>query len=850
MTKKHSTKRALLSSVLVLLLCLSTFVGTTFAWFTDSVTSANNIIQSGKLDVKLYHSDAVVADEEVDANTILFDDVTLWEPGVMVWEEFTVENAGNLALKYQFTLSVLEATVIDGVSFAEMLKVAVVDAGFDYTRENVEALTEWSSLATFISDGELAAGNTEGFGIVIWWQPSDIDNDFNMNNGATDTVSVKVGVNLFATQLSAESDAFGSDYDADAPIVSAPVVLPETGAVVVTGDKDVKVALPEAIVDALPAGVEEIALAVSEPVVEGNTVTFAAIEVVDQNGNIIDLANLGANANITVTLPLPEGATFAEGEEVMIYHDGAYVATAIVTGGVISYEVAHLCEVSVGVIEEPVVNGDTVEIANVAQLLAFANIVNSGKDSYAGKTVVLTADIDLNNVAWTPVGNWDYTFDGNFNGQGHKIMNLNMSDDTAANDYAYLGFFGITANNTIENVVFENVTVNSNGQIVAAAIAYPYYTTVKNITVCGDIAINGGNYTAGVLAYTRHCIVASNLTVDGNDGSYITGAQVVGGVISDIQINGAYTADYSNFSASNLTITGTKMVGGISGIICKQTLNGATVENVELVCSDARVGIISGCVDSKPAINNAKYSKVTGTTSIVGASYDSASKAYVVIDGVECAANAAAFKEQLETGTVNLASDIVLDETIVIPSGAKVVINLNGCTITGTMDGTGNKELFLVKGDLAVENGAITFTVTKNQEWSAMATIFDVTAGGVLNLEAVNAKVSGTDMNFIVHLNNWGSATAIINNCDFELSYVAVRAFNSGYDMNTVTIKNTDVVGGARLFWVHNYTSEGAGDSTLTLDIYNNNNTSEHATPVRFGFSNSIFFDLAGNEIQ
>ena len=136
-----------------------------------------------------------------------------------------------------------------------------------------------------------------------------------------------------------------------------------------------------------------------------------------------------------------------------------------------------------------------------------------------------------------------------------------------------------------------------------------------------------------------------------------------------------------------------------------------------------------------------------------------------------------------------------------------------------------------------------------NQGWNAMATIFDVTAGGVLNLDGVNAKVSGTDMNFIVHLNNWGAATAVINNCDFDLSYVAVRAFNSGNDMNTVTIKNTDVTGGARLFWVHNYTAEGKGDSTLTLDIYGNNNTSESAKPVRFGFNSEVYYDLNGNAI-
>ena len=56
MAKKRSTKSALLWSVLSLFLCISMLAGTTFAWFTDSVTSANNIIQSGNLDVELKYA--------------------------------------------------------------------------------------------------------------------------------------------------------------------------------------------------------------------------------------------------------------------------------------------------------------------------------------------------------------------------------------------------------------------------------------------------------------------------------------------------------------------------------------------------------------------------------------------------------------------------------------------------------------------------------------------------------------------------------------------------------------------------------------------------------------------------
>ncbi len=205
-----------------------------------------------------------------------------------------------------------------------------------------------------------------------------------------------------------------------------------------------------------------------------------------------------------------------------------------------------------------------------------------------------------------------------------------------------------------------------------------------------------------------------------------------------------------------------------------------------------------------------------------------------------------------EGGEIILSKDITdfnANNTISVAAGKNVTLNLNGHKISATANKTGNQELFLVKGNMTVKNGTLELTAENNQAWNAMATIFDVTAGGVLNMEGVIAKVDGTDMNFIVHLNNWGEATLNVNNCDFTASYVAVRVFNSGYDMNNVTIKNTDFHTG-RVFWVHNYTAEGQDDSTLNLDIYGNNNTTDNQKPVRFGFSNSVYYDINGNALQ
>ena len=211
-------------------------------------------------------------------------------------------------------------------------------------------------------------------------------------------------------------------------------------------------------------------------------------------------------------------------------------------------------------------------------------------------------------------------------------------------------------------------------------------------------------------------------------------------------------------------------------------------------------------------------------------------------------------------GEVILTKDLEVDgdSTVTIASGKEAVLNLNGKTITSVAEGTGNREIFNVRGNMEVKNGTITLEATVNQGWNAMATVFDVTAGGVLNLDGVNLNVSGTDMTFGVHLNNWGEATLNMNNCVIKTNYCAVRVFNSGYDMNNVSIHNSTLeVTGSSAFWVHNYTAEDFGASydaaavsaRLNFDIYGNNNTftsSNANAPIRYGMTNSIRYTADG----
>lgn len=220
-----------------------------------------------------------------------------------------------------------------------------------------------------------------------------------------------------------------------------------------------------------------------------------------------------------------------------------------------------------------------------------------------------------------------------------------------------------------------------------------------------------------------------------------------------------------------------------------------------------------------------------------------------------------------EGGIVVLEKDIELDAdtTTTIKAGTDTYLNLNGNTIKGIVDNkNSSREMFLVKGNMTVVNGTITMTYDQTQVWNdyIMSTAFDVTAGGALNMSNVTVKNDGCSaMAFCVHMNNWGEVTLNADNCVFESSYIPVRVFNSGYDMNNVTITNSTLTGGSLSFWVHNYIgdldsskhSDEAIAARLNFDIFNGTNTFNSTkyptTPVRYGFDHVVWYDANGNVV-
>jgi len=312
MTNKKGTKRALLTSVLSLLLCCSMLIGTTFAWFTDEVKSGTNIIAAGNLDIELYHSDKAVKDEKVNGGTKLFDDVmsSLWEPGAVAYEVLTVVNEGTLALKYNLAFHAQNATIVNGKSLADALKVAVVDEAELTDRESAIAAGNeagWNNLASFDLPGTLAAEASETYGIVIYWLPTANDNDFNMNNeNQGKTLSIELGVHLTATQLMSENDSFDNKYDEDGEFELIKTAE-ELAAALTSGDEYINVILGSDI--DLPIGSLGTITGGSGEYKLGGENTKAIN--VDLNGHKLNItttywSNLGAKNNDTVI-------TFANG---------------------------------------------------------------------------------------------------------------------------------------------------------------------------------------------------------------------------------------------------------------------------------------------------------------------------------------------------------------------------------------------------------------------------------------------------------------------------------------------------------------------------------------------------------
>ena len=502
MTNMKSTKRALLSSALALFLCFAMLLGTTFAWFTDSVTSANNIITAGNLDIKLYHTDDNATDVEVDSSTKLFDDVALWEPGAVVYETFDVVNEGTLALKYQFSVNVANATKnANGGTLADVLKVGVIANGATSTTREamLDEVATWTSLASFTLTGELEAKQesateypTDTYTVVIYWQPSDVDNNYNMNNGE-DALKIDIGVTLLATQLTSEVDGFNNNqYDKDAlyPVnitVSQPVTTDadnkttEEVKITFTDDSsaisEVEVVVPEGT--KLEDGVENLVLNVKEAEQADSTVQITATQSAKTyNISLEGLADTNAE-EIEITLFIEKGLV-----DVKLYHKNVLIPDASydATTGKLSFTTTGFSPFTV-VSENQVFEEGNGTAENPYIIKTAEDITNISKYYHEYKYYKVADGVETLDLS-DFVGN--VSLNGSFDGNGVKIVNLT----TAL--FRYVGQTGDKATIKISNM---DVTVHTtNGNALVRNIFNAGETIFENVSMHGYIE---GQYNMG-----------------------------------------------------------------------------------------------------------------------------------------------------------------------------------------------------------------------------------------------------------------------------------------------------------------------------------------------------------------
>ena len=206
---QKATKRALLTSVMALVMCVVMLVGTTFAWFTDTASTGVNKITSGNLHVEIQDKEGTEIDtlKWVDKNgkDIANQDDILWEPGcTYLLTPFKIANTGNLALKYKIVI-----TGLDGDSpLLDVIK-------FTYKTASGEEFD-------MSAEGHLTAKGTAGASTGMITVSAHMDEAAGNDYMGKTLTGIKFTV--LATQDTVENDSFGNTYDAGAEY---PVVISE-----------------------------------------------------------------------------------------------------------------------------------------------------------------------------------------------------------------------------------------------------------------------------------------------------------------------------------------------------------------------------------------------------------------------------------------------------------------------------------------------------------------------------------------------------------------------------------------------------------------------------------------------
>lgn len=259
------TKNGIIISILALVVFASMLIGTTLAWFTDSVSSDLNKIVSGTLDVGMNYWNSESGKYEDASNVPLFDNNALWEPGYMDIAYLEIENKGSLSFNYLFVVYPNEETpgyLKNGNSFwvSDYLVYAVVsydveaDGEIESREKALELIAgadmglsqEGKQIGTMHPDTE-----SKKLALIVYMPTYVTSAEANHYLGSgKPSPKVKLSVDVYATQNTYEFDSFDDQYDAGlTPVWEVPIwrYAPDGGYTVDSENKKITVNTAEAM---------------------------------------------------------------------------------------------------------------------------------------------------------------------------------------------------------------------------------------------------------------------------------------------------------------------------------------------------------------------------------------------------------------------------------------------------------------------------------------------------------------------------------------------------------------------------------------------------------------------------
>jgi len=801
MTNVKSTKRALLSSILALFLCFAMLIGTTYAWFTDSVTSNGNIIQSGTLDVTMEWFDGTkavpAADSEdwIDASTGPLFKSTLWEPGYVEVRHIKIANEGTLALKYQVSI-VANGEVSD---LADVIDVYYVDPAVQITdRTQLTADARLGSLTEVLANlpttasGNLLADENDTITLALKMR-EEAGNEYQNKS-----IGADFSVVLVATQYTAESDSFDNQYDKDADL---PVVKLGT-AIVPEGTTEATPVVAENVTVAIPAGAEagEYVLETSEiNVAENADGTVSASmdinlkkdgEKVADDGTTVYTVSVNIGAGLALT-----GATH-NGEDIENYTYDALT-------GIITFETASFSPFTFTYDRGAKLEAG--ENETLADVIADNDIVYLNEDITINETTFIKKDTLINLNGYTVTFTSNRGFRVASEGEAIEVTFVNGTITSAVkagrcietrSGNVTLNLANVTLATTGEGAN-QPLTAGGNGDNIAV-----------NIT---DSKISAGNLGYAITTFNPVDMAIENSTVegwcalnikvaDGSMGSAGSNITVKDSVLDGI--NKAPAAESNSFSTimiedSNVTIsvTGDSVINTKSLSSNGQVAFGFGNEYITTQITGTNV-----YVDDSVEVNGIPVGYNTQQTASVGS---------VVINGVTYARDLADFTAALANGgSITLGSNITINEATSINKDA--FINLNGYTVTFTSNRGFRVMSEGEEVDVTFANGTILSDVTAGR-------CIETRAGNVtLNLENVSIQAIGSGATQPLTIGGSG------NNIKVNITDSEVVAGELGYAITTfnpvdMSINNSNIIGWAALNIKAANSSLGSAGSTFTV---------------------------------